>query len=421
MNSTPVPASLSSPGTSSAEPTRIEGGRPPASRWPTASLSGLGRAARGLGAALVMATTACAAPEQWLQYHTSTEGQGYRWLELTTNAPTGVALPKLNPAPFFARWTTPLDPSGGRWLCFDRTRKSGPWNRLFIDRNGDGRLDDEAPIDAPTVDPYSANFDPTRLVFKGEDGPLIYHLVLRFMNYGQNDVRLLAASGGYYDGKVELGGKKRVVRLLDANVNGTFNDLAARPQDCDRIVVEGDRVGERFLGQLLEVGDQFYTLDVARDGAFIKVQPAKDVALGQVRVPETLSEFIAVGTPGQFVRKPAQGAFTLPVGRYHVQSWTLDRKDDKGSDWQLSGSGATDFGSFEVAQDRPVTLDVGEPVLAALTVTETKGGASFGLRLKGRLGESVDIQKGGQRPRAPQLCLASATSAFRATNTFEYG
>ena len=30
-------------------------------------------------------------------------------------------------------------------------------------------------------DQYSAYFEPVRVVFKGEDGPITYHLVLRFM------------------------------------------------------------------------------------------------------------------------------------------------------------------------------------------------------------------------------------------------
>jgi hypothetical protein len=372
-------------------------------------------------AVLLLAMTARAQTEQWLQYHVDSSGQGYRWLDLTTNAPAGVALPKLNAQPWFARWTTPLDPKGGRWLCFDRARKSGPYNRLFLDLNGDGRLDDESPMEAAQVDSYSASFEPARLVFKGEDGPITYHLLLRFMRYSADDMRVLASSGCYYDGKVTVDGKKRLIRLVDGNANGTFNDLALDPDDCDRVFIDGEGAGDRLLGRMVEVSDKLYAIEVAPDGAFVKLQPAQNVALGRMRVPEAISEFAAVGQPGEFSRKPSQGEFTLPVGRYRVLRWTIDRKDNKGAEWQLAGSGVSDFGSLEVTPNQTGTLDVGEPVLAALTVTENKGGANFGLRLKGRLGESVDIMKGGQRPRAPQLQLASAGGAFRATNTFEYG
>ena len=96
-----------------------------------------------------------------------------------------------------------------------------------------------------------------RAVFKGEDGPITYHLILRFMQYGSQDARLLCSSGGYYAGKVDIGGKKRRVELIDANVNGTFNDRAADAGDCDRVMVEGDKTGERYLGKMLEVDGQF--------------------------------------------------------------------------------------------------------------------------------------------------------------------
>ena len=108
-------------------------------------------------AGMVLAGGAFAQPEQWLEYHTGTEGRAYHQMKLTTNPPPGVALPKLNAPPYFARWLTPMDPAGGRWLCLDRTRKSGPYDRLFIDSNGNGRLDDKTPVQA-RLDSYTAYF-----------------------------------------------------------------------------------------------------------------------------------------------------------------------------------------------------------------------------------------------------------------------
>ena len=80
---------------------------------------------------MALATTASAQKEQWLDYHVSREGRGYRYLTLTTNPPPNVKLPKLNAQPYFAHWTTPLDPAG-RWLCLDRTQEVGALRpRLF--------------------------------------------------------------------------------------------------------------------------------------------------------------------------------------------------------------------------------------------------------------------------------------------------
>ena len=378
--------------------------------------------AMSLAASVAMAFTTAvfAQPEQWLQYHTSSEGRGFRWLELTTEAPAGVALPPVSGQAWFAHWQTPLDPQG-RWICFDRTRRSGPHHRVFIDRSGDGRLAEEPPLDAARVDQYSASFDPVRLVFQGEDGPIIYHLALRFMRYDEGDARALVQSACYYAGNVNLAGQQRVVTLIDANVNGTFNDQAPNPADCDAIRIHGDPAGQRILGRLLEVGDQFFALEVAQDGAFLKVQLAQEVALGTVRVPDALSEIIAVGRPGHFLRQPVNGEFTLPVGQYRVHGWHMNRKDDQGADWRLHASGFGEFANFEVTAEQPAAIDVGEPLLAALTVTENRGGAAFGLQLKGRLGETVQLLKGDARPRPPRLHLAGAGGSFRAAHTFEYG
>ena len=65
-----------------------------------------------------------------------------------------------------------------------------------------------------------------------------------------------------------------------------------------------------------------------------------------MRVPEAISEFTAVGESGHFIRKPEKGEFTLPAGKYRVHGWTIDRKDDKGAAWSLSGSSLRQGRSF---------------------------------------------------------------------------
>jgi hypothetical protein len=378
---------------------------------------------------MALATTASAQKEQWLDYHVSAEGRAYRYLDLTTNPPPEVKLPKLNGQAYFAHWATPLDPAG-RWLCLDRTKKSGLYDRVYFDTTGNGRLDDKAAVSTAHSDQYSAFFEPVRVVFKGEDGPITYHLVLRFMQFEQSEARLLASSGGYYAGKVDIGGKKRHIELIDGNVNGTFNDQAAEAGDCDRVAVEGDKVGERYLGKMLEVDGQFYQIEVARDGAFVKLQKAENVVLGEVRVPETISEFVAVGENGHFVRKPVKGGFTLPVGKYRIQEWTIDRKDDKGAAWQLMGYNFNDSAHFEVAAANPASLEVGEPMRAVMEAQEpsTRPGSTamakqilFSLRFLGQYGETMQIMKGNQRPTGPRLTLTSLDGTYRHTNTFEFG
>ena len=372
-------------------------------------------------AGLLVAAAAWAQPEQWLVYHTSDDGRVFRQLELTTNPPPGVALPKLNAAPYFARWATPMDPAGGRWMCFDRAHKSGPYDRLFIDSNGNGRLDDETPVRA-RLESSEAFFPATPVVFKGEDGPITYHLVFRFYQFNDNQVELLAASGGWYEGMVSFGGVKKRVQIIDGNGNGTFNDLAADPYASDRIQVDGDKVSERFLGKLLEVNGKFFNLEVARDGAFIKVSPADNVVVGVVRVPANIAEFSAYGANGHFVRNPTNGEFTLPAGQYRMFGWTINRKDEKGAAWTLSGHNFPDTANFEVASGNSAALDIGEPVKAVLKPNEQPNrDLTFSLSFLGHQQEAIQMLRGNERPSGPKLTLANANGTVVGTATFEFG
>lgn len=372
------------------------------------------------GAAI--ATTALAQKEQWLEYRTSREGHGYQFVQLTTNPPPDVALPKLNGPAWFARWTTPMDPAGGRWLCLDRTKKSGLYDRVYIDANGNGRLDDETPATPNRTDQYTAYFDPVKVVFKGEDGPIAYHLIFRYSKYdGSSSPQLLVSSGGSYGGMVELGGKKRRLELLDGNVNGTFNDVSSEGYGSDQVTIEGDKLGERYLGKMIEVDGQCYRIEVAHDGAFVKLQKAEDLKFGTVRVPEAISKFVAYGENGHFQRQPAKGELALPSGKYRIMEWTINRKDSRGAAWELMGYNFPDSATFQVAEAKPASLAIAEPIRATLDTTEFTNQIRFNLTFKGRAGESIQIEKGNQRPPGPKMWLASLDGVYRSTNTFEFG
>lgn len=364
--------------------------------------------------------SARAQSEQWLKYIFTSEPKAYRWIELSTNAPAGVALPQLQAVVLYGCWTNELD-ARGRWFALDRSVKTGLQNRLFIDRNGDGRLADEAPLVASMRDENSATFAPVKLVFKGEDGPLSYHVIPQLYQLEKDRVQLLLGSGCCYEGTVSLGAKKQRVQLIDQNVNGVFNDLGDEPRNADRISFLNREDQDRMLGQYVEFEDQLFALEVARDGAFVKVRPATDVRVGKVRVPDGLVQFAAAGKMGHFIRKPDQGEFALPVGKYRVEGWRMERKDAQGSKWFLSGYGFGPRADFEVVPDAPVVLKPGDPIRTQLSASETKGQFSFSLRMLGSFGESVELYKGETRPRAPQLLLTSSEGTFRSTNTFEYG
>ena len=384
------------------------------------SLSALLSASDGAELAGAGAATEAGPPRQSLEYSAGSDLRGYRLLEITTNPPPNVVLPKLNVRPGFAFWTTPLDRSGGRWLCLDRTRKSGPWDRLFVDANGNGRLDDELPVKASSTDERSCVFDPVRVVIEGEGGPREFHFALRLSTSGGQSPRLVAMTEDWYEGTVDFAGRKLLIQLIDANVNGVFNDVSAYGTNSDVIVVAEDNADRRRLGRFVEVDHELFSMEVARDGASVRVWKAGNVALGRVRVPQAISELTVVGENGQFLREPAQGECELPVGAYRVSGWTLNRTNEDGAMSRLVGVSFDAAGNFEVASDRPVALEIGEPLRAVLQATQSsKNEVTFTFGFRGRLGEFVNMTRLNRT--SPQVRIASLDGKYSSTNSFDFG
>ncbi len=353
---------------------------------------------------LILTSAARAQDEQWLQYHSEREamqivGAMMRSnLRLTSEKPQGVELPDFKTEePFFASWSTPMVASGQLWIAVDRSTEQGRWNQLYIDSNINGHLNDETAINAYRTERYYTYFGPVKVVFEGEDGPLTYHL--NFMFYENEETRRLYMSPGcWYEGDIKVAGAKKYCMLIDYNGNGTFNDKSLNSGQCDRI-----RIGEKgtrdtgYVGNYIEIDDVLYHTEIARDGAYIKLNKADDVNFGTVRLPETITEFSAGGENGLFTFKPENGTGSLPVGKYRINSWTIERKDEQGKQWKLQAQGYSTICDFEVTQKSETSLDIGEPVITNLQVNLNGDNFEFNKNLQGRLDEFITLTRGGQR------------------------
>jgi hypothetical protein len=355
---------------------------------------------------LLLTSPAPAQEEQWLQYHSEREadriiGDMTRSnLKLISEKPQSIELPDfVCEEPFFASWSTPMVESGQLWVALDRTAGQGQWDQLYIDSNVNGHLNDEKPVKAYSTDQYYTNFGPVKVVFEGEDGPLTYHLNFRFYENGGTQ-RLFVSSGGWYEGDITVAGVKKYCMLIDYNGNGTFNDKSINYNSCDRI-----RVGEKgtrdtgYVGNYIEINDTLYHTEIARDGAYIMLSKADDVKFGDIRLPETITEFSAGGENGLFKFKAEKGIGSLPVGKYRVNSWAMERKDEKGRKWEVQGRAYTPEGDFEVTEGKETSLDIGEPLKANIRVSLNSQTQKyeFSKDLRGRMGEYVTLTRGGQR------------------------
>jgi hypothetical protein len=352
---------------------------------------------------LILALAAGAQDEQWLQYHS--EREAYRIIGgrsssqlVTSDKPDGVKLPEFkSKQQLFTEWSSPMVKNGKLWIVLDRTSEQGQWDRLFIDSNGDGNLDDEDVVAAYRTERRYTYFGPVKIVFEIEDGPVTYHLNFRLYDYNELNRRLYIYQGGWYEGEITVAGRKKNCMLVDYNLNGTFNDKSLQSRDADRIRIgQKGSEGTSFVGNYIEVDDVLYRLEIARDGAFVKLAKAEDVKFGNIKLPETITEFSAGGENGQFTRQMENGLTKLPVGKYRVDHWQIDRKDDKGKSWTIRGYGFSDRGDFEVTEAGETALEIGEPIQAGLEVRLNGENYEFSKSLRGSLGEYIRLTCSGQ-------------------------
>ncbi len=344
-----------------------------------------------------------------------------KYLETTRERPQDVELPEFESRdPLFYRWPTPMVKSGGLWVALDRSGASRVRDRLYIDSDGDGNLKDETAVIAYQAESQHANFGPVKVVFEGEDGPITYHLDFRLCDHDRRLMRF--RPGGWYEGIVTIGGKEKHCILIDHNVNGTFNDKSKSAEDCDRIQIgKDDSKDIRFVGNYLEVEGDLHYLEVARDGAYVKLTAAEDVTFGNIRMLASITEFAAGGENGLFICKPKKGICSLPVGQYCIDHWTTERKDDAGNSWKLQGSRFSKNGRFNVSEAEETELSIGEPVISTLAVRDRGRTRYFSQNLEGKLKESIYITRNGKRAPAPKLRIKGKDAKYDQTFDFRYG
>ncbi len=366
--------------------------------------------------------------EQWLNYRTSPEAyqvvgdMRMDRLKLSTDKPEQVELPEFKgDSPLFAKWNSPMTKEGYLWVAFDREHKNGSYDRVVIDSNGDGRLKDETFISAHRTESRYSYFGPVPVYFEGEDGPITYHLNFR-LYYREDYKYLYVSSGGWYEGTIRLGDQKMHCMLIDYNSDGEFNDISQNAAESDRIRIgKTEHAPTRYVGKYLEIDGVLYRPTIARDGAFLTISKADDVVFGNVRAPGEITELTAGGENGLLTVTLENGVGKLPLGKYRLDHWEIDRKDDNNQSWTLRGSGFGKDGDFEVVKDDPVPLPIGEPVLANLEVTQTETKYSFNHQMRGQLNERIEILKNGSRGRAPTLQITNGDQTYDRSFQLEYG
>ncbi len=379
-------------------------------------------------AVFALAAVVQAQDEQWLQYRSGPDaGSMSQSIKLATAKPADLeTVQGKDGGALFGRWVTPMAKKGGVWFSLERSTAKGPWDRLTIDSNGNASLGDETAVKPTQKEADQSRFGPVKVVLQGEDGPVSFHLNFTVYQYSDNSTRCYVSSAGWYEGDITLDGVKTHCKVMDFTSNGTFNESSLDPYKADRITIgEKEGSGESLcVGRLIDINDTLYELDVARDGACVKLKKAQDARYGQVRVPAGIGRLTLTGTNGQFRRTPKDQVVRVPVGSYSMTDWTTGRKDDKGKQWNALGytNGVNNRWTLDVTEDKEGALDIGEPFISQLTVRSTRDNHSFQQRLEGRLGEVISLSlSNGERPAPPKLVIRCNEGGYERTLNFAYG
>ena len=266
----------------------------------------------------------------------------------------------------------------------DKDKESRRYDRLYFDRNGNGDLTDDKPIDllpsrrhgsSDSITYDVSEFPRVVLAVDLEGKKIEYPLSLSRQYVQRPDyeyVRLYLQVAAYRRGEITLDGKRHTIAVLDWNSNGRFDDLLSLPKDLpgatERLVVKcGDMLlidpeklngddlswsrpsGEhrQFLGKLTVFEGKYYQVKVSPSGDELTWTPVP-VPCGQITSPHAPCSVDLISELGWFdlklqKSKPA----TVPAGQWRllsysipIENWREPEKREKAANAKPGGGNA---------------------------------------------------------------------------------
>jgi len=321
-----------------------------------------------------------------------------------------------------------------RWAAY----VPGERPQLLVDTDGDRDLSDETPL-PDKASGNTADFGTVSVTLK--DGATT---TVRLQGMGQKAGAppryLLLAPGACRMGTVTLAGQSYAVALVDGNMNGRYNDafdgtLNYPNLDGLGIDLNGDgtfappRSTEgpfevAPLGKRLQVGEAFYDVTVAADGAAITLATAEP-GVGTLDLAAPAATLLAYSDYGiSAATVGPDGTVQLPAGRYAVLRLTLARTDQAGEAWHLTMTQPPkSLQSVDVRKGQTHRVPVGPPLVAEVDVQQRERLAGLNLMLRGAAGERYvpGVRKGQRRTPPPSFEILGDDDKILHTGKFEYG
>ncbi|MHC4835574.1 MAG: hypothetical protein ACYTCN_06415, partial [Planctomycetota bacterium] len=148
-----------------------------------------------------------------------------------------------------------------------------------------------------------------------------------------------------------------------------------------------------------------------------------DQSTGVLKLPDNVSVELISPERGMLMLTEENGQVQLPQGKYRLESWTLEKEDDEGCTWKLSGDVNT-ARMIEVGPE-PTTVQIkSEPIVCDLQVFAGPENMNFTLGLNGPSGERLRISgdapgvKSDQLPQ-PTFVIYNADRSFEKSHNFQ--
>jgi len=324
-------------------------------------------------------------------------------------------------------------------MVFDCSNpKARTYDVVYVDRDGDGNLAEETPVQAVGKrGGVLASFQPVTvdLPFAGAKRQGLVQV--RAHISGEQLFQAVVAPATCLEGTVRLGAQECRVALVDGDLSGVLGDgEGASCADTLLIDLNGDHAYDRRggfpipaaqevrpLSECWQVGNTWWSATVAGDWGALTVKPA-DVEYGELhaRGPTVQALVLTSRRHGRLVVTFKDGVAKLPVGEYAVEQIQLTAKDAQGRPWQLAARGGGGRGLLKVAADAAGELDLSKPIVGTVEAyTGAAGQVQFSLLLAVAGQQVASLTVGGRTPAEPAFAIRDEKGAAVAIGKFAYG
>jgi hypothetical protein len=361
------------------------------------------------------------------------------FLPALPGAPAGLKMPKLKGAAvYFSR------SMGGREIVLLIERGKTP--KLYVDTDGDKDMGEEKAVEGAVAKRNvgllealvgggggtgEVTFGPVTVPGQAPGGDIQFRI--RSLPGDDSFQFVFIEPAGVRGGVVDMAGRKHVLRVLDANLDGRYDGVVdpAKPDGFDWCALApagsaGRTSGEpQPLPRIVKVGEDWYSLQLKADGSSVALGEFEPV-FGTLDAGPAVAGLMLLSDTGLHRLTKTEGGWQLPEGRYSARQVSLKSTDDKGRTWEMSAYGETGkLADFAIRGGETLAVQAGPPltVKTDVTVYGTPPQAQLALLVVGQAGEEYapGATRDGETVPAPTYKIYDEEGKELSSGRFEYG